>query len=113
MATQRAMEAKLTGEFNLVAAAHLAGPYCVSVALVEGMGNPMQDVQTILPFEITSLQKVYGDLYARVEDVFQAPDGVKASLRGSFRRPPTGPGPSVEGGRWNQGKRGRSCRFHW
>ena len=73
MATQRAIERESSGEFNLVAAAHLAGPYCISAALIDGVTNPINGVQAIVPFEITSWQKVYGNVYDSVSDVFNPP----------------------------------------
>ena len=73
MATQRAIEAENSGEFNLVAAADLAGPYYISAALIDGVSNPINGVQAIVPFEITSWQKVYGNVYSNVTDVFKLP----------------------------------------
>jgi pimeloyl-ACP methyl ester carboxylesterase len=73
MATQRAIEQANTGEFNLVAAAHLAGPYYISAALIDGVTNPINGVQAIVPFEITSWQKVYGNVYNGASTVFKAP----------------------------------------
>ena len=73
MATQRAIERENSGEFNLVAAAHLAGPYYISNALIDGVTNPINGVQLIVPFEITSWQKVYGNVYAKASDVFNSP----------------------------------------
>jgi hypothetical protein len=81
MATQRAIEQMNTGEFNLVAAAELAGPYYISAALIDGVSNPINGVQAIVPFEITSRQKVYGNVYADASDVFNAPhDGYIETL---------------------------------
>jgi pimeloyl-ACP methyl ester carboxylesterase len=73
MATQRAIERENSGEFNLVAAAHLAGPYYISNALIDGVTNPINGVQAIVPFEITSWQKVYRNLYDKASDVFNSP----------------------------------------
>ncbi len=73
MAAQRAIEKQNTGEFNLVAAADLAGPYAVSQALIDGVSHPIGGVQALVPFQITSWQKVYGDVYAKASDVFKAP----------------------------------------
>jgi hypothetical protein len=58
MATQREIEQASSGEFNLVAAAHLAGPYNISGALVYGAKNPIHGVQSIVPFQINSYQKI-------------------------------------------------------
>lgn len=73
MATQRAIERDNAGEFNLVAAAHLAGPYNVSQALIDGVANPILGVQKYVPFQVTAWQKIYGNLYSNVSDVFNAP----------------------------------------
>lgn len=73
MATQRAIERENSGEFDLVAAAHLAGPYYISNALIDGVTNPINGVQIFVPFEITSWQKVYGNLYDKASDVFNSP----------------------------------------
>ncbi len=71
MATQRQVEQDATGEFHVVAAAHLAGPYNISGALVAGAKNPINGVQSIVPFQIASYQKIYGNAYAATSDVFQ------------------------------------------
>lgn len=73
MATHRAIERDHTGEFNLVAAAHLAGAYNVSQALIDGAANPIFGVQYFVPYQITAWQKVYGNMYAKPADVFNAP----------------------------------------
>jgi len=73
MATLRAMERDHAAEFDVVAAAPSAGPYSVSVGMINGIANAMVGVQVFLPFEITAWQKVYGDVYARPDDVFTAP----------------------------------------
>ena len=73
MATQRAIERENSGEFNLVAAAHLAGPYYISNALIDDVTNPVEGVQIFVPFEITSWQKVYGNIYNTASDVFKSP----------------------------------------
>lgn len=73
MATHRAIERDNAGEFNLVAAAHLAGPYHVSQALIDGAANPILGVQYFVPYQISAWQKVYGNLYANAADVFNAP----------------------------------------
>jgi pimeloyl-ACP methyl ester carboxylesterase len=73
MATQRAIERDNAGEFNLVAAAHLAGPYYVSKALINGVTNPILGIQYFVPFQITTWQKMYGNLYNTASDVFNSP----------------------------------------
>jgi pimeloyl-ACP methyl ester carboxylesterase len=73
MATQRAIESDNADEFNLVAAAHLAGSYDMSGSLIDGITNPILGVQYFMPYEITALQKVYGNLYDNVDEAFNAP----------------------------------------
>jgi pimeloyl-ACP methyl ester carboxylesterase len=81
MAAQRAIERENTGEFNLVAAAHSAGPYYVSAALIEGAKYPIHGVQEFVPFQITAFQKVYGNVYSKTSDVFNSPyDGYIENL---------------------------------
>lgn len=73
MAAQRAIERDHAGEINLVAAAHLAGPYRVSESMVDAVQNPILGGQAFAPFQITSWQKVYGNVYTNVTDVFKLP----------------------------------------
>ena len=73
MATQRAIEQSDAGEFILVAAAHIAGPYSISGTLIDGVTNPILGVQAIVPFQITSWQNIYGNVYDKVTDVFNSP----------------------------------------
>jgi pimeloyl-ACP methyl ester carboxylesterase len=73
MAAQRAIEKNHAGEINLVAAAHLSGPYRVSAAMVDAVQNPILGGQVFAPFQITSWQKVYGNVYDNVTDVFKLP----------------------------------------
>lgn len=81
MAAQRAIERENTGEFNLAAAAHLAGPYRMSASLIDGILNPIIGVQSIAPFQVTAWQKVYGNVYGNVSDVFNPPfDGYIETL---------------------------------
>jgi pimeloyl-ACP methyl ester carboxylesterase len=76
MATQRAIERDHAGEINLVAAAHLAGPYRISASMIDAVQNPILGGQAFAPFQITSWQKVYGNVYANVTDVFKLPYAV-------------------------------------
>jgi pimeloyl-ACP methyl ester carboxylesterase len=71
MATQREIEQASTREFDVVAAADLAGPYNISGALVGGAKNPINGVQSIVPFQIASYQKIFSNAYAATSDVFQ------------------------------------------
>lgn len=73
MAAQRIIERDNPEEFNLVAAAHSAGPYYVSAALIDGAKNPIDGVQDFVPFEITAFQKIYGNVYHETSDIFNPP----------------------------------------
>jgi pimeloyl-ACP methyl ester carboxylesterase len=73
MAAQREIERGAPGEFNLVAAADLAGPYNVSGSLIKGATEPTVGVQLYVPFQIVAYQKIYRNVYARATDVFNAP----------------------------------------
>ncbi len=73
MAAQRSIERDNAAEFNLVAAALLAGPYNVSKALIDGVRHPILGEQYFVPFQITSWQKVYGNLYSKASEVFNSP----------------------------------------
>lgn len=73
MATQRAIERDHPLEIDLAAAAHLSGPYRVSAAMIDGVQNPPFGIQAFAPFQITSWQKVYGNVYNNVTDVFKLP----------------------------------------
>lgn len=73
MATQRAIERDHAGEINLVAAAHLSGPYRVSESMIGAVQNPILGGQAFAPFQITSWQKIYGNVYGNASDVFKPP----------------------------------------
>ncbi len=70
-ASQRAAERDNALEFNVVAGAHLAGPYNVSGSLK--LPTAVAGYQFFAPLLITSYQKVYGNVYTNVNDVFKAP----------------------------------------
>lgn len=71
MAAHRAAERDNAGEFNVVAGAHLAGPYNLSGSLQ--IPDAIAGYQYFVPFLITAWQKVYGDVYSDVNTVFKAP----------------------------------------
>ncbi|MDM0044706.1 lipase family protein [Variovorax dokdonensis] len=71
MAAHRAAERDAPGEFNVVAGAHLAGPYNLSGSFK--LTQAIAGYQFFVPFLITSWQKVYGDIYKDVNTVFKAP----------------------------------------
>lgn len=69
MASQRAAEGRYTSEINVVAGAHLAGPYNLGQAL--SLPTPTAGAQLFLPFIVTAWQQVYGNIYNRPSDAFQ------------------------------------------
>ncbi|AYM98429.1 esterase [Acidovorax sp. 1608163] len=71
MAAHRAAERDHAGEFNVVAGAHLAGPYNLSGSLQ--VPNAIAGVQFFLPMIVTSWQKVYGNIYLTPAEAFKAP----------------------------------------
>jgi len=71
MAAHRSAERDYPLEFNVVAGAHLAGPYNLSGGTKLGIA-PL-GYQFFVPFQVTSYQKVYGDVYAKASDAFKAP----------------------------------------
>jgi pimeloyl-ACP methyl ester carboxylesterase len=71
MAAHRSAERDYPQEFDVVAGAHLAGPYNLSGATKLGV-TPLA-YQFFVPFQVTAYQKVYGDVYAKVGDAFKPP----------------------------------------
>jgi len=71
MAAQRNGEREYANELNIVAGAHLSGPYNLSGS----MRSPVviAGYQYFVPFLVTSWQKVYGDVYNGVSTVFKPP----------------------------------------
>lgn len=70
-AAHRAAERDNAAEFNVVAGAHLAGPYNLSGSARSPI--VIAGYQFFIPFLITSYQKVYGDDYSDINAVFKAP----------------------------------------
>lgn len=71
MAAHRAAERDNATEINVVAGAHLAGPYNLSGSLK--VPGAIAGYQFFVPYLITSWQKVYGNVYSDVNAVFKAP----------------------------------------
>lgn len=73
LATQRAIETdpSVSREIGLAAAGHGAAPAALSTALRSGA--EIVGGQYFIPFLITAWQKVYGDAYGDVNQVFKAP----------------------------------------
>ena len=70
-AAQRAAERDNGAEINVVAGAHLAGPYNLGTAL--SLPTPTAGSQLFLPFIVTAWQHAYGNLYGKASDAFKAP----------------------------------------
>ncbi len=71
MAAHRAIERDNAAEINVVAGAHLAGPYNLSGSTK--LTNAIAGVQFFVPYMVTAYQKVYQNVYAKVSDAFKAP----------------------------------------
>ena len=71
MAAHRAAERDHPTEFNVVAGAHLAGPYNLSGSLK--LPDAIAGVQFFVPYLVTAWQKVYGNVYTDVKTVFKTP----------------------------------------
>lgn len=80
MAAHREIEKNLAAEINVVAGAHLAGPYNLSGSMK--VTNAIGGYQFFVPYLVTSWQKVYGNLYSDVKTVFKSPyvDGIETLL---------------------------------
>jgi len=71
MAAHRAAERDHATEFNVVAGAHLAGPYNLSGSLK--VPDAIAGVQFFVPYLVTAWQKVYGNVYTDVKTAFKSP----------------------------------------
>jgi pimeloyl-ACP methyl ester carboxylesterase len=71
MAAHRAIERDMPGEINVVAGAHLSGPYNLSGSLQIPVA--IAGVQFFVPYLVTAWQKVYGGIYTNVTQAFKLP----------------------------------------
>lgn len=71
MAAHRAIEKDLAGEINVVAGAHLAGPYNLSGSMK--LTEAIAGYQFFVPYLVTAWQKIYGNLYSDVKTAFKMP----------------------------------------
>ena len=71
MAAHRAIERDNAAEINVVAGAHLAGPYNMSGSLRSP--TVIAGFQFFVPYLVTAWQKVYGTVYSKASDVFKDP----------------------------------------
>ena len=88
MATQKTIETSTASEFALAGAGHMSGPYNLSGSVNASLGDlPLGDLGSTfyIPITVTSLQKVYKNLYTTPGDFFQAP--YDATIEGIFPSP--------------------------
>ena len=71
MAAHRAAERDHAAEINVVAGAHLAGPYNLSASTK--LPNAIAGVQFFVPYMVTAYQKVYNNIYSSPSVAFKAP----------------------------------------
>lgn len=71
MAAHRAIERDIPGEINVVAGAHLSGPYNLSGSLQ--IPTAIAGIQFFVPYLVTAWQKVYGNVYTNVTQAFKLP----------------------------------------
>jgi hypothetical protein len=71
MAAHRAIERDNASEINVVAGAHLAGPYNMSGSLK--VTDAIAGVQFFVPYLVTAWQKIYGNIYSTPSAAFKAP----------------------------------------
>lgn len=71
MAAHREIEKSLASEINVVAGAHLAGPYNLSGSMK--LTDAIAGYQFFVPYLVTAWQKIYGNLYSDVKTAFKAP----------------------------------------
>lgn len=71
MAAHRAIERDVPSEINVVAGAHLAGPYNLSASL--RIPTAIAGVQFFVPYLVTAWQKIYGNIYTNVTQAFKLP----------------------------------------
>ena len=76
MATQKAIETSLASEFALAGAGHMSGPYNLVGTVKDALAKlPMGDLGSTyyIPFAVTALQAVYGDIYTTPGQFFRTP----------------------------------------
>jgi dienelactone hydrolase len=71
MSTHRSIERDLASEFQIAAAAHLAGPYNVSTGF--NLPTATSGNQFFASMMVTNYQKIYGDVYTDVNAAFRSP----------------------------------------
>lgn len=71
MAAHLAIERDNAAEINVIAGAHLAGPYNMSGSFK--LSNAIAGYQFFVPYLVTAWQKVYGNIYTDVNLAFKSP----------------------------------------
>jgi hypothetical protein len=71
MSAHRAIERDNASEINVIAGAHLAGPYNLSGSFKST--SVIAGYQFFVPYLVTAWQKVYGTIYGDVKTAFKAP----------------------------------------
>lgn len=88
LATQKLIETSHATEFALAGAGHMSGPYNLVGSVTQALSSlPLGDLGSTyyIPFTVTSLQKVYKDLYATPSQFFEDP--YDAVIEGLFPAP--------------------------
>ena len=70
-AAQRASQADDANDIDVTAGAHLAGPYNLSGSLQ--LTDAIAGYQFFVPFLVSSWQKIYGNVYSKPSDIYNAP----------------------------------------
>jgi hypothetical protein len=76
MATQKLIETSLASEFALVGAGHLSGVYNLVESVQGALSRlPFGELGSTyyIPYAVTALQKVYGNLYSDTSEFFESP----------------------------------------
>jgi predicted esterase len=76
MATQKLIETSLASEFALVGAGHLSGVYDLVESVQGALSRlPFGELGSTyyIPYAVTALQKVYGNLYSDTSEFFESP----------------------------------------
>lgn len=86
MATQRTMERDYPSEFAITAAVDMSGPYALSASFLGALDTPVQGASVFFTMGLVGMQKAYGDVYKKPEDVFQAPyaTGIETLIPGTL-----------------------------
>jgi pimeloyl-ACP methyl ester carboxylesterase len=73
LATQRAIEAQYSGEFNLRGDAPSSGPYALTQTFEDSLQHQSQDAPILAAYILPGYQKIYGNVYAHPTQIFKNP----------------------------------------